>query len=440
MRNLYRGFVFLLMLALFALPLGMAEAPQNVAGNHYTLDRMVILSRHDIRSPLSGGGSMLGNITPHEWFNWTSAPGELSLRGGVLETMMGQYFRKWLEKEGLFPENYRPADGEVRFYANSKQRTLATAHYFSAGLLPVVNVTVENHAEYDTMDPTFTPKLTFLSEDYEKAVQEQIAEKGGVAGIRGIHAGLMDALSLLMEVTDMEDTEFYQSGKCGDLLNDETTVVLEVGSEPTLTGPIRIGTSVADALTLQYYEEADEKAAAFGHELTMEDWQKLHNIVDTYSDILFCTPLLAVNVAHPLLMELRSEFEAEGRRFTFLCGHDSNLASVLAALGVEDYMLPDTVEQHTPIGSKLVFERWLDENGGAWYAVKLVYQNTEGLRAMTPMSLENPPVAYPLSFENVEVNADGMIAEAYLFAMFDRAISAYDDLMAQYGAVIDEAA
>ncbi|MBR3105649.1 MAG: glucose-1-phosphatase, partial [Clostridia bacterium] len=71
-----------------------------------TLDRVVILSRHNIRSPLSGSGSLLGDITPHEWFQWTSNPSELSLRGAVLETLMGQYFRLWLEQEGLFPENY----------------------------------------------------------------------------------------------------------------------------------------------------------------------------------------------------------------------------------------------------------------------------------------------------------------------------------------------
>ena len=40
----------------------------------YTLDQVVVLSRHNIRSPLSGGGSVLGDITPHEWFPWSSDP------------------------------------------------------------------------------------------------------------------------------------------------------------------------------------------------------------------------------------------------------------------------------------------------------------------------------------------------------------------------------
>ena len=57
-------------LLLGLLPAGAcAEEPDG-----YTLDRVVVLSRHNIRSPLSGIGSLLGDITPHEWFNWTIFP------------------------------------------------------------------------------------------------------------------------------------------------------------------------------------------------------------------------------------------------------------------------------------------------------------------------------------------------------------------------------
>ena len=417
------------------LPAGRAETPANGgAAARYTLDRVVVLSRHNIRSPISGSGSLLGYITPHPWFEWTSNPSELSLRGAVLETLMGQYFRLWLESEGLFPENYLPEDGEVRFYANAKQRTLATARYFSAGLLPVANVPVESRAAYDTMDPTFSPVLTFTSEAYEKAVAEQVAEMGGVAGMKGIHVGLLDAISLLMDVTDMEQSAAYQSGLYGDLLQDETVLTLELGSEPGMTGPIKTATSVADALTLQFYEMADDRAAAFGHDLTLEDWRRIHAIVDTYTRMLFEAPLVSVNVAHPLLQEIRAELVAEGRRFSFLCGHDSNVASVLSALGAEEYLLPDTVEPRTPIGVKLVFARWLDEKREACYSVELVYQSTDQLRGMTPLALDTPPMRFALHFAGAPENADGMIAEADLLALLDRSIAAYDVLAAEYGA------
>ena len=426
-----RQFLCLILAVIVLVPLAHAEAAD------YTLDGVVVLSRHNIRSPLSGSGSLLGDITPHEWFAWTSNPSELSLRGAMLETLMGQYYRLWLESEGLFPENYRPEPDAVRFYANAKQRTLATARYFSAGLLPVAEVEIDSHAEYDTMDPTFLPALHFATDEYAADVTAQVAEMGGAAGLEGIHAGLMDAIELLMDVTDMDESEAYLSGACGDLLADGTTLVIEAGKEPGMTGPIKTATSVADALVLQYYEEPDANAAAFGHDLTLEDWQTLHGIVDTYSEMLFTTPLVSVNVAHPLLMEIRSELENPDRKFSFLCGHDSNVASVLAALDVEDYLLPDAVEQHTPIGVKLAFERWLDADGAAYYRVNLVYQSVEQLRNITPLSLDNPPVIFPLEFRDLPVNADGMVAEADLLARLDEAISAYDALESQYVGAAD---
>ena len=85
------------------------------ADDGYQLEKVVVFSRHNIRAPLSSRGSKLDSATPHTWFEWSSNASELSLRGGMLETAMGQYFRKWLIAEGLFEENFRPEAEEVRF-------------------------------------------------------------------------------------------------------------------------------------------------------------------------------------------------------------------------------------------------------------------------------------------------------------------------------------
>ena len=130
-------------------------------GERYTLKQVVVLSRHNIRSPLSGRQSALQRITPHEWYHWSSAPGELSLRGGAAETLMGQYFRKWLVSEGLMRENGLPAEGTMRFYANSLQRTIATAQYFSSGMLPVANIRIEHHCQVGKMDSVFAPHIFY---------------------------------------------------------------------------------------------------------------------------------------------------------------------------------------------------------------------------------------------------------------------------------------
>ena len=103
-----------------------------------------------------------------------------------------------------------------------------------------------------------------------------------------------------------------------------------------------------------------------------------------------------------------------------------------AALDAEDYELPDTLETKTPIGVKLTFERYLDADGAAWYAVSLVYQSTDQLRNCTPLTLENPPVKVPLSFTGIRTGAGGLIAEADLLARFGEAIDAFDALAEDY--------
>ena len=175
---------------MFLLTLKTQAEEINDPNKYYQLKEVVILSRHNIRSPLSGNGSVLSEITPHKWFEWTSAPSELSLRGGELETLMGQYFRKWLVSEGLMTENYIPAEGEFRFYANSMQRTIATAQYFSSGMLPVANVRIEHKFSPSKMDPVFTPKLTFISENFRNEALKQIFERCGNKGLQGMNENL----------------------------------------------------------------------------------------------------------------------------------------------------------------------------------------------------------------------------------------------------------
>lgn len=411
------------------------EVSTEAKGAEYALKQVTILSRHNIRSPLSGKDSLLGQLTPHEWFSWTSNPGELSLRGAMLETTMGQYFRLWLEDEGLFPENYLPKDGAVRFYANSLQRTQATARYFSAGLLPVCVVPVERHKEYNSGDATFLPLINFTSEEYAADVKKEVAKRGGGTGLSGYRDSLDDAFRLLMEVTDMEETEAYRDGTYGSFLEDATEMILsETGVEPSLKGPIKTACSLADALVLQYYEEPDERKAAFGHELSRDDWKTIGSVLSTYEEILFTSPLIAPNLSHPMLKELYSELNAQGREFSFLCGHDSTIASVLGALGVEEYELPGAIESLTPIGSKLVFSRWEDEKGKSFYQVSLVYQSVEQLRSIQPLSLEEPPMIVPLSFEGVKTNSLGMIPEKELMKLFRSSIDALEKIEDKYSA------
>ena len=400
---------------------------QTLSREGYTLEQVVVLSRHNIRSPLSGKGSVLDEITPHDWFTWSSKPGELSMRGGVLETELGQYFRKWLEAEGLIPENYRPVGDEVRFYANSIQRTIATAQYFSSGFLPVANVLIEHHMEYGTMDPVFNPVLNFYSDTYRDYAEAQMRSM-----FTDKINDLSDNYALLADVLDMADSNGVKNGSITPFRTDGMEIILKEGAIPGSKSSLETANSVADALVLQYYEEPDEVKAAFGHKLTFEDWKKISAIKELNGEFLLTTPLVSVNVAHPLLQEIRNEMVKDGRLFTFLCGHDSNVGSILAALEVEEFELPNALETKTPIGCKIVFAKWNNSEGKDYWGVDLVYLTPEQLRGMPLLGQGNSPMIFPISFEGLEQNEAGLYNEADLLERFDQAIAAYDMIVETY--------
>ena len=374
----------------------------------YALKQVVVLSRHNIRSPLSGRPSALQRITPHEWFEWSSAPSELSLRGGALETIMGQYFRKWLVSEGLMQENEIPAEGTMRFYANSKQRTIATAQYFSSGMLPVANVSIEHHCEINKMDPVFNPQITDDNENFKALAQQQIAAMGGEKGLVGIGEKMAENYKLLEQVLDMGQSVACLEGDTCHFSTDDAHVYLIKNHEPGMGGSLRLACQAADALVLQYYEEPDDLKAAFGHTLSWEDWVNISAIKDWYGDVLFTSPAVAQQVASPLIKTMMEELQTDGRKFTFLCGHDSNIGSVLAAMDVEDYSLPQTIEKKTPIGCKLVIGKWENAEGQLFASLSLVYQGTEQLRHMTLLDLKNPPMIFSLRLKGLTANADGL--------------------------------
>lgn len=428
MRKL-NSLLFLLLLAFICPSLAQAQLQRSEAfKGKYKLKEVVILSRHNIRSPLSTNGSALSKMTPHEWTEWSSAASELTLRGGVLETEMGQFFRKWTVEEGLFKENYVPTVDEVNLYANSMQRCIATAQYFSSGFMPVAGLHVNHRYVPSKMDPVFFPRLTKSSEAFRTEAMKQINAMGGKDGLVGISKGLKDSYDIISKVLDMKQSEYYKKGEVKDFVDNDTRITLNLNQEPGMKGSLKNANSASDAFILQYYEEPDALKAAFGHKLSLEDWTKIARIKDVYGDVLFTAPIVAVNVAHPLLQYMYDELNADTRKFTFLCGHDSNIASVDAALGVEDYSLPNSIEKKTPIGSKLVFEKWVDAAGKAYVAINLVYQSTGQLKQMSLLDLRHTPQIYALKLKGLTQNTDGLYTFEDVNNRFLQAIRAYDDI------------
>ncbi len=388
----------------------------------YKLEKVFILSRHNIRAPLVEKNSTLAEITPHKWYDWNIKAGELSLRGGLEETSIGQYFNQYFIKENFITENYIPKENEMRFYANSYQRTIATAQYFASGMLPVANVKVEHHFDINKADSVFAVSIPNVNEEFLRRADFELKQ----SGYRDTLANrLAEYAETVASVIDFKNSPYAKKNGVTKFSMDDFKIAAE---NPFITGSIRLAMSASDALVMQYYED-DAVKAAFGKNLTQADWEKIAAPKEFGLNLFFEWNTWSKVLANPLLKVMRDELADNNRRFTFLCGHDTNVAMVLSALGAENYVLNDSIEKKVPIGVKIVIEKRRGADGRAYAAINLVYQSTPQLRTLEKMTLENPPQSFPIKLKCLQTNEDGL----YLYADFERRLN---DVIAEYNLFI----
>lgn len=400
-----------------------------------TLEKVTVVSRHGVRAPLDTYLNTLDDMTGdgYHWVRWSVPGSHLTLRGGALETLFGEYFRLWLDEEHFFDGL---GEEDIYFGASSKQRTIATARAFSAGLFPLMTLPIDYKVKADStigyLDPDYLPLLNNTSAadgyfDTNAFKQEAYRELGELKA---------PSYSFLEKILRMKHSQ-YAKNKGMELFNDSVGVRLyffnsETGDrlEPTMKGGLKDANMASDAFVLQYYEMENAKDAAFGRRLSFNDWKKLASVKDYYGHILFSkAPIIAVNISHCMLKRVQSELLAGGHKFAFFCTHDSMIESLLAALRVEEYELPNTIESKTPIGVKLVFEQWIESNGPnpkKYIRIRLLYQSTEQIRGMKAMDAANPPVSFELSFLGIEKASNGMYYYEDFMSHMQKSLEAYN--------------
>lgn len=403
-----------------------------LAQQNLTLEKVTVVSRHGVRAPLETYLNTLDEMTGdgHQWTRWPVPGSHLTLKGGALETLFGEYFRLWLDEEQFVLDS-----ADIYFGASSKQRTIATARAFAAGMLPLMTVPVDFKTDSDG-------NVGYLDPDYLPLLNDRCASNG-TFDIKAFQTeayrelGQLEApsCSFLEKALRMKrsnyarkrGTEHFDSyvGVCLDFYDKNGKPL-----EPTMQGGLKDANMASDAFILQYYEMENARDAAFGRRFSFNDWKKLAYIKDYYGEILFTkAPIISVNISHCMLKRIQSEMAPEGHKFAFLCSHDSMIAAVLAALRVTPYELPNTIETQTPIGFKLVLEQWVETESTEpqrFVRARLMYQSTDQIRCMKPMDMDNPPMSYELSFTGLEKSANGMYDYEEFMHHLQNSIDAYE--------------
>lgn len=375
----------------------------------YKLSEVVVFSRHNIRAPLAEPGSFISTITPHTWHDFGVGRSELTMKGGILETTNGQFFHQWVVSEGLFSENAIPTDEELVVVANSKQRTISTARHFISAFMPMKTIDVQHVGKVGDMDPLFTIYLgTDMTEEEWAQLNRETAERYTPESLRQLSESLKPNFDLLEEILDVKNSPAYLDGSFKGFNDYDSQIIYKVGAEPEMTGSLNQACQAVDALVLQCYEEPDLAKVAFGKDLTREQWLMLYKIIHTRDHVRFCSPWLNHRVSHNQRQFIAEALQTPGRRFTYMCGHDVNILNILLSLHTKQYDTTESIELGTPIGSKIVFEKWTDANGNEFIGVNHVYQTFDQLRNNTLLNLNVTPNIIPLQFEGLTPNEDGL--------------------------------
>ncbi len=375
------------------------------ADSDYQLEQVLMVSRHNLRAPLADNGSLLTQVTRKTWPAWEVPDGQLTTKGGVLEVYMGRYTREWLAQQGLVDKAECPKSDDVFAYANSLQRTVATAQFFITGAFPGCDVQVNHQDEMGAMDPVFNPIITGTDKAFnQQALAAMTADSEKLA--------LKPAYEQLEKMVNSRNSAFCNGKKqCDAFSREQNKFIADNGKEPGVTGPLKTGNALVDAFTLQYYEGLPLEQVAWGKIKTPEQWTELSAIKNGYHDTLFSDPAVARDVAAPLVDYIRNLLvnldQENAPKVMLMVGHDSNISSLLNALAVNPYTLTNQFER-TPIGGMVQFQRWMDKkNKRELVKVEYVYQSTQQLRDAQPLSLAHPPERVTLQMAGCPTDTNG---------------------------------
>ncbi|XP_026322555.1 uncharacterized protein LOC113232133 [Hyposmocoma kahamanoa] len=215
---------------------------------------------------------------------------------------------------------------------------------------------------------------------------------------------LTDVYTKLNSILDIENSDLCILNNICDLTTGENNISVNVGQEPTIFGPFKVGYEVVDGLLMAYYDGVSMSKIGWG-QIQPEDWPVLMEMTKADQKLRFGCPEVAKHMAKPLLGYIDYIFKVSQINVSVLVGDDSNIMSILASLGVKPYNLEDQPEM-SPIGGKVIFEKWY--NGVDYYLkIKYVYLSTEQIRNGARISEDNPVRETNLELQDAIVNEQG---------------------------------
>ncbi len=126
-----------------------------------------------------------------------------------------------------------------------------------------------------TMDPTFNPVITddsaAFSEQAVAAMEKELSK-----------LQLTDSYQLLEKIVNYKDSPACKEKQQCSLVDGKNTFSAKYQQEPGVSGPLKVGNSLVDAFTLQYYEGFPMDQVARGEIKSDQQWKVLSKLKNGY--------------------------------------------------------------------------------------------------------------------------------------------------------------
>jgi 4-phytase / acid phosphatase len=399
-----------------------AQAGSAPAGR---LVKLVILSRHGVRSPIPSASELAG-WTASPWPSWRCPapdrpdrpcdPGQLTPRGRSLAAQMGAYYRAYLAR--LLPPEGCPSPQQVFVWADTDERTRETGLALLRGFRPNCDSGRYFRIAPAGRDRIFHPvgNAGPCRLDAARAERDIAARAGG--DLSGVAKSLERELAIAQHTLQCCRPKLCRATarKCGVppsegacTLTDRLPSCLvrrpDAGG-PTrvqLGGALRVASSFAELVLLEYANGLPRSEVGWGRILRsrMPALFRLHTAA---FDLEQRTPYVAALQGSMLLRRILGALADAGggrpgtappaARFVAYIGHDTNIANVAAMLDLA-WRQPGYRKNQMPPAGALIFELRQSRAGERTVHVFYAAQSLDRMRALKGRRPVITPVPVP---------------------------------------------
>ena len=374
---------------LLGLCLALVSARASAADDGMQLERVVLLYRHGVRTPLPGE-VQLDEATGKPWPVWKQAPSLLTPHGIAGVKLMGAYDRQRLAALGLFAPRGCPPARQLWFWANTDQRTIDSATVLAEAFAPGCHVAV-GHLPRGSEDPLFHPieanTTDWNAADAVAAIQ---SATGGPDALIAPHA---DALATMAQVMGCGGT--HDPAWCSPAQWHGSLALAPESGHMVLTGPVATTSGTAEVILMAYAEGRPLPEVGWGR----TDAQRLQQLSQLHAllfDIHARPDYMAERVASSMsrrLLELLHNTDAP--RLSVLVGSDNNIVALASVLGVH-FQLGGYAKDDPPIGGAFGIEVWKDNSGKRYVRLFYQAQSLDQLRGLQVLDEKTPPATLAL--------------------------------------------